>query len=52
MIAFASVLFAGVLLICVGHVAPTDLAIIAAGLGGLYAVWRGRADRDEDDRRK
>jgi hypothetical protein len=46
LISFLGVLTTAVLLVCVGHVAPGNVAVIAAGLGTLYAAWRNRGHRD------
>jgi hypothetical protein len=47
LISFLGVLGTAVLLVCVGHVAPANIAVIAAGLGTLFAAWRSR-DRHDD----
>lgn len=51
LISFLGVLATAVLLVCVGHVAPANVAVIAAGLGTLFAAWRnrGRHDHHGDD---
>ena len=46
LICFLGVLATAVMLVCVGHVAPADVAVIAAGLGTLFAAWRNRDHRD------
>jgi hypothetical protein len=48
LIGFLGVLGTAVLLVCVGHVAPADIAVIAAGLGTLLAARENR-DRHNDD---
>ena len=49
LISFLGVLATAVMLVCVGHVAPTNIAVIAAGLGALFAAWRNRGGHDHDD---
>jgi hypothetical protein len=47
LISFLGVLGTAVLLVCVGHVAPANIAVIAAGLGTLFAAWRNRGGNDD-----
>jgi hypothetical protein len=46
LISFLGILATTVMLVCVGHVEPTSIAVIAAGLGTLFAAWRNRNRRD------
>jgi hypothetical protein len=49
LISFVGILAAAVMLVCVGHVAPANIAVIAAGLGTLFAAWRNRGHHDDHD---
>ena len=40
LISFLGVLATAIMLVCVGHVAPANIAVVAAGLGALFAAWR------------
>jgi hypothetical protein len=54
LISFLGVLATAIMLVCVGHAAPANIAVIAAGLGALFAAWRnhgGHGDRGDDDSR-
>ena len=47
LISFLGVLTTAVLLVCVGHVAPADVAVISAGLGTLFSSWRNRDQHND-----
>jgi threonine dehydrogenase-like Zn-dependent dehydrogenase len=49
LIAFLGILATAAVLVCVGHVAPADIAVIGAGLSGLFAAWRNRGSHGTDD---
>lgn len=49
LISFLGILAAAVMLICIGHVAPTSIAVIATGLGTLFAGWGNRGHHDHHD---
>lgn len=46
LISFLGVLTTAVLLVCIGHVSPANVAVVAAGLGTLFAAWQNRPRRD------
>lgn len=49
LISFLGILATAVMLVCVGHVTPASIAVIAAGLGTLCAAWRNRDHHDDHD---